>query len=378
MSTLTFQQEYISISLGILFGLYATYTDFKTGKILNLCSFGLLWAGVVSQLMFVVMGVTTLKSFVLIFTVSAALSFGAYWLGVFAPGDAKLYWGSSLLLPSFLFGNEMSLISFPPVVLLMNLLFIYFCWTLLHTLLFTPLKDIKYAFFLMFSEKDILRKLPERGLGLLQFLAIAFYVSVLLSQFQLKLGMFFTLLLIIALHIGVRFLAKKLGIDQPWQTLLIVLPCVMIALMTPGFLFLLGWRFLVLGTVYILLLPLLLGLFLNLDSLKFSKSVDVDKLQPGMIPAESILRTEGENGISYKKEPALISRWHDDNVIIAPQAEGLSAENIQELQTLASQGHFESFENKIMVQHSSHFALFILLGFILTIILKGPFYIIVF
>ena len=123
---------------------------------------------------------------------------------------------------------------------------------------------------------------------------------------------------------------------------------------------------------------MILGIFLNLDNLRFSKPVDIFQLRPGMIPAEKIVQTQAEDNVSYTKESALYANWHNANVIVTPASEGLSQEKIDQLQTLAKQGHFEHFENQIVVQQSSHFALFILLGFLLTILLKGPFYQILF
>lgn len=370
------QQEYLSISLALILGLYATITDFKTRKIPNLCTFGLLWAGITSQAIFLISGLTTLKFFAFIFTASAALSFGAYWLGVFAPGDAKLYWGMTLLLPPSLFEGETTVTTFPPAVLLMNLFVIYLCWTLLQTVLFTSLSEKKRALQTMLHSPDLPKQLLFRGLSLLQFVAIAFYVSFFQSQFHLKLGILLTLLWVILLYQVVRVFAKKQNVSEPWQTLLIAFPCGLMGLMTPGFLFLLGWRLMLLGAVYLCLLPLILHLFLNLDSLRFSKTVNIFQLQPGMIPAEQIVQIKGEDGISITKEPALYSKWHHADVIVAPLPEGLSYEKIRELQDLATQGYFEPFENHITVQHASHFAIFILLGFLLTLEGKGPFYLI--
>ncbi len=372
------QQVYISITLALLFGLYATYIDQKTRKIPNLCTLGLLWAGLASQAIFLISGLTTLESFALIFTVSTALSFGAYWLGVFAPGDAKLYWGMTLILPASFFEAQVGRFTFPPVVLLLNILFPYFCWAIFQTLLFTSFSEKKQALFSIFSSKDIAQQLLERGQSLLQFFAIAFYVSFLLSQLQIQLNIFLTFVLIIALHISIRFFAKRQGIHPSWQTLLVVLPSVLIFSMFPGSLFLLGARLIVPFIVFLCVLPLILGIFLNLDNLRFSKPVDVSQLQPGMIPAERIVQTQVEDSVSYTKEPALYANWHSDHVIVTPASEGLSQEKIDQLQTLAKQGHFEHFENQIVVQQSSHFALFVLLGFLLTILLKGPFYQILF
>ena len=69
------------------------YTDIKTQKIRNRCSFGLLYAGVLSQLMAWLLGTTTPLYIIGLFFGSGFVGFTLYWFGIFSPGDSKLFWG---------------------------------------------------------------------------------------------------------------------------------------------------------------------------------------------------------------------------------------------------------------------------------------------
>ena len=62
-----------------------------------------------------------------------------------------------------------------------------------------------------------------------------------------------------------------------------------------------------------------------------------------MIPAEKIIGTETDEGVSYRKESAVVSDSFDKNVLVSPTPEGLSDENVQELKELEKSGNFEAF-----------------------------------
>ena len=117
--------EYYIILLALIFCGYACYTDIKTQKIRNICSFGLLYAGVLGQLMAWFLGTTTPLYIIGLFFGSGIVAFALYWFGIFSPGDSKLFWGLCLILPPPLFRLLSGMISFPPLILTLNIVIPY-------------------------------------------------------------------------------------------------------------------------------------------------------------------------------------------------------------------------------------------------------------
>ena len=117
--------EYYLIFLACIFCGYACYTDLKTQKIRNICSFGLLYAGILSQLMVWYLGATTPLYILGLFFGSGIAAFAFYWFGIFSPGDSKLFWGLCLIFPSPLFRTLSGTLSFPPLILALNIIIPY-------------------------------------------------------------------------------------------------------------------------------------------------------------------------------------------------------------------------------------------------------------
>ena len=117
--------EYYLIFLACIFCGYACYTDLKTQKIRNICSFGLLYAGILSQLMAWYLGATTPLYILGLFFGSGIAAFAFYWFGIFSPGDSKLFWGLCLIFPSPLFRTLSGTLSFPPLILALNIIIPY-------------------------------------------------------------------------------------------------------------------------------------------------------------------------------------------------------------------------------------------------------------
>ena len=61
-------------------------------------------------------------------------------------------------------------------------------------------------------------------------------------------------------------------------------------------------------------------------------------------------------------------------VVLAIGTTALTEGKIDQLKELAAGGKFKSFDNRLRIQQSINFAPIILLGVILTVVSKGPFY----
>ena len=126
---LSYQNLFISLLL--LFCCYAAYTDLRERKIKNFCSYGLIYAGILSQVKFCINS---------IFTVVGGFLIKLYWFGIFAAGDAKLVWGASLLMPAGLFSEAAAYAQYTPTTLVINI-FVPYCLILVTYLCKTDVQQ---------------------------------------------------------------------------------------------------------------------------------------------------------------------------------------------------------------------------------------------
>ena len=155
--------EYFLIFLALGFCGYASYTDLKTQKIRNFCSLGLLYIGTLSQLMAWYLGTTTPLYILGLFCGSGLIAFAFYWFSIFSPGDSKLFWGLCLIFPLSLFRNLSGALSFPPLILALNIIVPY-SMGVLGYLLFkfvfmrNKLDLLQYFLKSNFQKKELLEK----------------------------------------------------------------------------------------------------------------------------------------------------------------------------------------------------------------------------
>ena len=373
--------EILATSIGLLFCFYGAYTDLRYGKVRNTCSFGLIYAGVIAQIVYLLSGHTGLSRAVSVIVLGGAIAFLSYWFGILAPGDAKLLWGISMVLPPSLFQSQRAFISFPPIVLFINTFVIYFLFASIYLIVITPLPRLKEALKAAFAASKLsLSYLSRRAIDLLFFLIFAQTTYYLIAQLEnltgLHMSRFATITLVLISFYALNKILGKLGPAKYWGYA-VLLPTLVTLLYNspPNWLSLLK-TFGLLAGVYILVYPFIGSFMLSLDSFGFTKEIAISELKEGMIPAECIVEIRDSNGVRYEKEAAVTSRSLDERVIVSPTPEGISKEQVELLKQLADKGCFESFNNRIKIQHPIHFAPFILGGVISTILCKGPFYVV--
>ena len=359
--------------IAVGFCIWATYTDLRNGKIKNACSIGLLYGGVISQLMLLLLGQTIISTSLSVFIIGGIIAFGSYWLGILAPGDAKLYWGIVMILPPSVWGRNLSAIPNPALIILVNMFIVYLVYSMVHTAIKYFRLHKTFALPKALPVKEFIQQLPENLLSLLRFLAILLCVEFFAYQSKSPFT-FFHLVLAIILSSVLDRITKKFQIKAYISYPVYFVPVAIILILNPILLQAYWKKFLLFAAVYRLILPIISAYMLNLDMSCLSQLVPIEKLQPGMIPAEKIIGTETDEGTSYRKEPAVISDSFDKNVLVSPVPEGLSNESVQELKALAKSGSFEAFGGTLVIQHSVHFAPIILAGTLLTILCGGVFY----
>ena len=367
--------EYFLIFLALIFCGYASWTDLKTQKIRNVCSLGLLYGGTLSQLMAWYLGTTTPLYILGLFFGSGLIAFAFYWFGIFSPGDSKLFWGLCLIFPLSLFTSLSGSLSFPPLILALNVIIPYSVGLFGYLL---------FKFVLMPNKLELLRgfvmsnfqgaALLERLFNLLFFIGIATALTFLLELLGWQPDRFVSLFLVLAAFALVQRLLSPVP-KTPMYYAVVGFACVWLSVQSapsvPAFLS---------GFVFFLVLYLVVFVFakqlvLGLASIALDSAVDVNGLRVGMIPAEQVVRvTEPDGSVRYEKKQVAFSSGQDDNIIVSPNPAGLDAEDIAHLRDLAASGALAEFENQIRIQPSIRFAPVISFGALLTVFCQGPFY----
>ena len=355
--------EYFLIFLALAFCGYASYTDLKTQKIRNFCSLGLLYVGTLSQLMAWYLGTTTPLYILGLFFGSGLIAFAFYWFGIFSPGDSKLFWGLCLIFPLSLFRNLSGAMSFPPLILALNIIVPYSIGILGYLLFkFALMKNkldlLRYFFSSYFQKETLLEKL----FSLLLFIGIGSGLAYMLQFFGWEPDRFLRLVLVLVAFTVIQKMLSPLP-KTPVYYAVVSFACVWLAVQaTPSIsVFLTGFAFF-LG-LYLVVFVIAKQLILSLASVTLDNAVDVNGLQVGMIPAEQIVRVAQPDGtVRYEKQQVEFSSGQNDNIVISPDPTGLTTEEIAELQHLAAAGAFAEFGNQINVQPSIRFAPVISVG----------------
>ncbi len=368
--------EYFLIFLALIFCGYASYTDLKTQKIRNLCSLGLLYAGTLSQLMAWYLGNPTTPLYIVaLFFGSGLIAFGFYWFGIFSPGDSKLFWGLCLMFPLSLFRHLSGSLSFPPLILALNIIIPYAVAVLGYLLFkFVSIRN-KVALlrgFLIsnFQGTAVLEKL----FNLLLFIGIATALTSVFELLEWQPDRLLHLLLVLTMFALIQKLVSPVP-KTPVYYAVVGFMCVWFSVRSaPSVLGLLVSFAFFLG-LYLVVFVVARQFVLSLASLTFDHTVDVKGLQVGMIPAEQIVRVAQPDGsVRYEKRQVDFSSGRDDTLVVSPDPAGLDAEEIAQLQHLAAAGALAEFGNQIKVQPSIRFAPVITVGALLTVLCQGPFY----
>ncbi len=348
-------------------GLYTSYTDFRYGKIANIYTAFLIGFGIISQALFISEGnITWIHSCVTLFG-GLGISFVMFYTGIWAAGDAKLFWGISLLLPPSAFSNT-SETQFYPLILMVNIFLLFLVYVVLISLLKTTFQQQRTLIAKSFIAQ--LKVFPQRMLRMLSYIGVgglAFYIPS-------RMGVELDLAIRITLFMVIIFVFNKIVEKFVPQRYKIVfhLPFLLLAF------FLAIPSLMQLGTfvVFIFLVPWFLILFGSFIRHLFTKEVAVENLRPNMIPAERIIKIEQEGilGDKYVKAAAGFANPARMNIIADVSSEGLTPDQIAHLQHLAAKGSLKAFENKLSIQEKIPFAFMIVIGALVTLLAKGMVY----
>ena len=321
------------------------------------------------------LGTTTPLYILGLFFGSGLIAFGFYWFGIFSPGDSKLFWGLCLIFPLSLFSNLRGSMSFPPLILALNIVIPYSMGLLGYLLYKFALMPNKLALLRGFVMSNFEKSARfEKLFNLLFFIGIATALTSVLELLDWQPDRFVSLVLVLAAFALVQKLLSLVP-KTPVYYAVVGFACVWLSVRSApsvpaflaGFAFFLG--------LYLIVFVLAKQLILGLASIALDNTVDVKGLRVGMIPAEQIVQVPQLDGsMRYEKKQVAFSSGQDDNVIISPDPAGLDAEEIAHLQDLAAAGALMEFKNEIKIQPSIRFAPVISIGALLTVLCQGPFY----
>ena len=373
---LSYQNLFISLLL--LFCCYAAYTDLRERKIKNFCSYGLIYAGILSQVIAVLSGGTALLNSIFTIVGGFLIVLALYWFGIFAAGDAKLVWGASLLMPVGLFSEAAAYAQYTPTTLIINI-FVPYCVILVTYLCIkTDVRQKSQAFMSIFRQEDFRKQIFERVFSLIFLLGLRQLVMLSLRWLGIELGLWHQLLIVFSLYFTLSYYVKKFRLEKVRNYVVCVVLIELMVITTP-------WTLKAWSEAYLPLLKVYLfyiGIFFfmrhfvqNLDGMVLDREIDISDLKEGMVPAEQIVKTEGADGeVTYSKEDFALPNVLNSNIVLGTLPGGVLKEKVSELKQLSEAGEFEDFENKIRIQRSVRFAPVICLGVILTLLCRGPFF----
>ena len=321
------------------------------------------------------LGATTPLYLLGLFFGSGLIAFAFYWFGIFSPGDAKLFWGLCLIFPVSLFRNLSGTLGFAPLVLAMNIIVPYSIAVLGYLL---------FKFVSMENKRELLRhfvrsnfqnaKVFESLFSLIVFIGVGAALTSLLRRIGWEPDPFLDIVFVLVAFTMVQKLLSPLP-KTPVYYAIIGFVCFYLAIQAAPSVpvFLASFAFFL--ALYFLVFFVAKQLILRVASVVLDSTVEVSRLQPGMVPAEQILRVEQTDGSTrYEKRRVEFSRGRGENVVISPDPAGLTDEEIEQLQHLTGTGAFVEFGNQIKIQPAIRFAPMISVGVLLTILCQGPFY----
>ncbi|MCY3720590.1 MAG: A24 family peptidase [Candidatus Poribacteria bacterium] len=348
-------------------GLYTGYTDFRYGKIANIYTLFLIGFGLISQVLFISEGdITWLHSGITILG-GLGLAFAMFYTGIWAAGDAKLFWGISLLLPPSAF-SQTSETQFHPLILLVNIFILFLVYVTLTSFFKTTFQQQKTL--VSSSFVGHLKRFPRRLLQVLSYIGVgglAFYIPSRLGvELDLAIRITLFMAIVFAFNKGVeKHIPQKYEIAFHLPFLLLAIFLAIPSLMQFGTF-----------VVFIFFIPWFLLMFSSFIHSLFTKEIPIANLRPNMIPAERVVRIEqrGNPADKYMKVAAGFANPAQENVVVDVSSEGLTSEQIARLQQLAAKGDLSEFENKLLVQEKIPFAFMIVIGALMTLLAKGMVY----
>ena len=351
---------YLFLPAVILFGIITSYEDVKKGLIRNkwiasALAYSFILLTFLTALSYLPFNMPQIANYVINLMFSFTAGFFIWHMGLWSAGDAKLFLAYSALVPLSVYSNGY-IVLFPSLVILIN------TFVPLFTLLFVKV-------FLKSGTKEKLRSL-KRALnprmvvmlaitvfGLSWLTEMLFFLTSVPSNFFLNVLLIFFIYSALRRFVPLSFLKVVMAIS----VLRVIFDYG--SMLSLDFLYNFVW----LIAAFVLIRVFVIDLSFDV----FSVPVFIEKLKPGMVPAETFDKVGGR----YKKRRLIsfsfISSRKGGEAGNAIGHERLGESDIRTLQKLHGKGEIK--DHSIRVYQTVPFAPLMFIGVLLTILLSGNF-----
>ncbi len=356
--------EFAIIPVQLAFAGYAAVTDITTRRIHNLCSYGLLFIGLCAQLLWLWTGTTSLAALLMQVGGGAALAVVLFWAGIFAAGDAKLLWALGVSLPQSLLSEGVGIGVY---VVGVNSFLPYGAMLFVYLVL-------KHR-----SRLSTLRNLSSSMLGLVSDLAVFYmfysvvYATIIAVDRVADVSLDALTLIIVSFAVYLparRFALRRIRAPHLCLLLIPVFLTTLVVFRVPADIFIRRGLFLLLLWPFVAFLRVLMR--------AASTQVLVADLTTNAQPQERILKvTTGSGAALYIKTPVsepLPATGDEADPTVYPRGDRFTADELADLRRLSDEGAFDAFGGLVTIQQPIVFAPALLIGLVLTLLARGPFY----
>ena len=348
--------SWLILAILVFFGIWISYFDIKKGKIKNSSLLIFLLAAICANFFYTKSFVEFPAASLLNIGYGIALALIIWTAGLWSAADAKLFMVINVLFPVNFYSGATT--SFPGLSLFVNsslILFLFLFFQIMAKTNFQQKKDaflkhFKFSFLFglflriaaIYSVVIFISSFVDIFRGRITWIVFFLFFSWLIEQkMKLKLKYFFPFLLSLIALLSIVFEVHIFSIYFLYRNLML---------------------FSLFFVFYILL---------DLGASLFSRPVQIEDLEEGMIPAEMVF--ERKNGFS--KQPvnfftflSLLSQRMKWKALIGFNPDGLEKEELEELQSLYRKKLF-SFES-LMISIAIPFAPILFIGSLITYFLR--------
>ncbi len=347
----------------LILGIITSYTDIRYGKIKNkTILFSIIYTlSIYFFLLFILKELTTTNYLIqtTINIISALVIGYLMWdVGLWTAGDGKLFFVFAALIPLFQYNEASYIPFFPSMNILINTFIPLFLFFFVQLMFKTSLAQKK---------KSLKKALNPKKLWFLLLLlfSLSWIIESLFKLFNITLNYFFTIILFFIIIMPLLKLLPK------YLYTIFGAICILRIIFDKSL-----FTFQTLSSLITILLIFIFARYflLDLGFIKFTTSVKIKDLIPGMVPAEMIY----EKKKKITKRKMLFFSFFDylkernNDSLIDSKTEGLTKEDIKKIKALAKKHtNLKTFQ----IQQTLPFAPYLFLGAILTIISHGNFFI---
>ena len=331
----------------VFIGSIVSYEDFKTGKIKNQYILAMFFGGLIYHF-FIGQTFWISLEVIKVFITGFLIGFGLYFIGIWPAGDAKLFSAYLLFFPIYLYSEQLimafTLNTFLPIFVIL-------------------------ATFVLFRSGERLFDAVKYALNpyrIFILIMILFGVAGWVIRFMEVMGImvnFFIAVFILFLVFEIVFSVLSIKTE-------IVLVSAVVLRLIFDFQYVSSISYLYESFFMIALFVFFRFFLLYLTYYFYSREVDIENLEEGMSPAEGVVKDEDEgyHKVSFLNV-SLIDFMQQKKEKFIHDKLFLKEEDIEKFRELIRENELEM--TYLRIDKTQHFALVLLIGYLLTVLLGG-------